>query len=291
MYARVTIADWHTTLKTIGGIYPRWIFRGQPSARWGLETTLERAAVAKNSAFASSADHLAVLINQAIAELPGREEWILHQFRRRAHLVMPSAPPEDSLLDWLAAIQHFGGPTRLLDFTHSFYVAVFFALERASEDAAVWGLYAPHLESRCGIGGDGDHVGTINERAVRLVEKALRGSIPCTGVVNVEPYRLNERMSVQKGVFALPLEITKPFMQSLSETFDFDFTEHDHQKYEMSVTEFLSFGLCRGPLVVKFVLPRIVHQIALGDLAAMNIDASTLFPGLEGYARSMYRHF
>jgi FRG domain len=290
MYARVTIADWHTTIKTMGGIYPRWIFRGHSSARWGLETTLERAAVMKNSAFASSAGQLAVLTQQAFAELPGRETWILHQFRRRAHLVMPAAPPEDSLLDWLAAIQHFGGPTRLLDFTHSLYVAAFFAVERASEDAAVWGFYAPHLEKRSGIAGDGDHVGTINERAIRLVEQVLGSSVLRSGVVNVEPYRLHERLAVQKGLFLLSLDLTKPFMQSLSETFEFDFTEHNQAKHEMSVAEFRSFGLARGPLAVKFVLPRVTHQIILDDLAAMNIDASTLFPGLEGYARSMYRH-
>jgi hypothetical protein len=44
-------------------------------------------------------------------------------------------------------IQHHGGPTRLLDFTHSFYVAAFFALERATEDVAVWAVNLDRLEN------------------------------------------------------------------------------------------------------------------------------------------------
>src|SRR5947207_15545092 len=127
MYARVTVPDWLRTGKLIAAIYPRWIFRGQTSARWDLQTTLERAAIQKNLAFASSVAHAAVLTAQALAYLPNREDWILTQFQRRAHLVMPAPPPREARLDWLAAIQHYGGPTRLLDFTHSFYVATFFA--------------------------------------------------------------------------------------------------------------------------------------------------------------------
>src|SRR5258706_9019944 len=130
MYARVTVPDWLSTGKIIAGIYQRWIFRGQSSAKWGLQTTLERAAIEKNLAFARDARHASQLTMQALSELPNREDWILTQFQRRAHLVMSAPPPLEAKLDWLAAIQHYGGPTRLLDFTHSLYVSTFFAVEQ-----------------------------------------------------------------------------------------------------------------------------------------------------------------
>jgi len=288
MYARVTVPDWLRTGKLIASIYPRWIFRGQSSWRWRLETTLERAAIQKNLAFASSDAHATALRKQALENLPNREEWILTQFQRRAHLVMPSPPPIEARLDWLAAIQHYSGPTRLLDFTHSFYVATFFAVEQASEDAAVWAFRATDLEKRNGI--TEGRLDKMNEEAVALVERVLRGEFGGRGVLHVEPFQLNERMAAQKGVFVLPLDLSVPFMDNLAATFAFDFGEHDAPKHHLEVGDFLKKGLTAGPPVVKFVFPRAEHNLILQDLAAMNIDAATLFPGLQGYARSMHRH-
>jgi hypothetical protein len=42
--------------------------------------------------------------------------------------------------------------------------------------------------------------------------------------------------------------------------------------------------------VIKVVLPKKIHTDALFDLADMNITATTLFPGLDGYAQSL-RHY
>ena len=39
-------------------------------------------------------------------------------------------------LDWLALMQHYGTPTRLLDFTRSPYVACFFAIEKLPKKEA-----------------------------------------------------------------------------------------------------------------------------------------------------------
>ena len=92
-----------------------FLFRGQANYRWPLQTKLERD------------------INERIKELPGLhryEEIVLDQFKRRAHLYLAAAelPPPDSPAEWLAFIQHYGGPTRLLDFTRSIFIAAYFAI-------------------------------------------------------------------------------------------------------------------------------------------------------------------
>src|SRR5438093_2893211 len=43
-------------------------------------------------------------------------------------------------LEWLALMQHYGAPTRLLDFTYSFWIALFFAFEEAENDCSVVAL-------------------------------------------------------------------------------------------------------------------------------------------------------
>lgn len=76
----------------------------------------------------------------AINALRNREIVLLNNFQRRAHHYIDDPPELDDRLEWLALMQHHGAPTRLLDFSHSFYVAAFFSMESAEQDAAVWAL-------------------------------------------------------------------------------------------------------------------------------------------------------
>ena len=107
-----------------------WAFRGQQNANWHLESSLSR--------------YMRAYI-QDRNQWRAREERAIRVFRRKAHnfLVHPELLSND--LRCLALMQHHGAPTRLLDFTKSPFVAAFFALERATEDAAVYALNTPAL--------------------------------------------------------------------------------------------------------------------------------------------------
>jgi FRG domain len=54
-----------------------------------------------------------------------REGYIAVEFRRRAHSRLKGL---SSRFDWLCAMQHYGVPTRLLDWTESLPVALFFSV-------------------------------------------------------------------------------------------------------------------------------------------------------------------
>jgi hypothetical protein len=43
--------------------------------------------------------------------------------------------------------------------------------------------------------------------------------------------------------------------------------------------------------IVKIVLPRKIHNEAVWDLDQMNVNATSLFPGLDGFARSLHTWF
>jgi len=78
---------------------------------------------------------------------------VSNEFKLRAHMHL-SAPliPKDELT-WLAQMQHYAIPTRLLDFTYSPFVALYFAIRNRQEDASridlrLWAMNARAVNNR-----------------------------------------------------------------------------------------------------------------------------------------------
>src|SRR5690348_7153537 len=118
----------------------RWVFRGSGYPR--LETTLERAALE----FGLSPD-----------KLPTVELGLLRQFARHYHHYTAQIPEPDNYLEWCSIMRHYGAPSRLLDFTYSFFVALYFALEGPHDfgrepcyQAYLWAIEQGALEKQGG---------------------------------------------------------------------------------------------------------------------------------------------
>src|SRR5262245_54752441 len=117
-FKRIPIKDWANFQKEIETFLDgTWLFRGVGDVNYALVPS-----VGRNS--------------NVYGSLIERERALLEQFKRESLLHLPSRPSSD--WEWLALAQHHGVPTRLLDWSESPYVALFFAVWYGFKNAAVY---------------------------------------------------------------------------------------------------------------------------------------------------------
>lgn len=205
-----------------------------------------------------------------------REKSIVRQFRRRVHHYLPSMSLPAQSLELVALMQHHGAPTRLLDWTYSLYVAAHFALKHASSrpraDLAIWTIRPDWCRdaSKAACGGmtnppfalwesiegpEDDRMAGIN---------LLSGELP-PSIWPVSPFKLNERLTIQQGVFLAPGDVTQSFLWNLAVL--------------PSSTE---------AELTRYTIPRSHSPEIARTLYRMNVTETTLFPGLDGFARSLW---
>lgn len=100
-------------------------YRGQASAEWALTPGYLRLTT------------------------PPSEATLLKRFKQSAAMLIEMAPRVT--FDWLFLMQHYGVPTRLLDWSESPLVGLYFAVESMNDDGALWLLRPSELNKNAHI--------------------------------------------------------------------------------------------------------------------------------------------
>jgi hypothetical protein len=242
----ISVSSWPEFM-VLSSALDGWAFRGQQDAGWPLLTSLSR------------------YLN---AYIPDRASWRLREerairiFRRKAHNYLDDPTVLDNELRCLALMQHHGAPTRLLDFTKSPFVAAFFALERATSDAAIYALNTPHLWAAVPRGEPAMGRDSIDPRVSGTFSRLY---LPNTHAIiwTGEPTEMDRRLVAQSGTLVVPGRLDQPLDVILR-----------------------AYGE-PGMLLKKIVLSQAMRDEAMKALYRMNITNATLFPDLDGLARSI----
>jgi len=114
-------------------------------------------------------------------------------------------------------------------------------------------------------------------------------------VIHVEPDRMHERLYLQQGLFLAPTDPNGTFLKNMAGAFNVSYRSLE-SKREQKWTRKLDnrtgseYGDPGFIAMVKIIIPKEHHREILEDLQSMNISAATLFPGLEGFSRSLRYH-
>lgn len=249
------VSDWDTFVQiahegeSASRLDGPYLFRGQPED-WPLRPSLARDALRCNL----TGSHARAIEKEALKE-----------FKLQAHLYLPAAMIAQArdLPGWWALMQHHGVPTRLLDWTLSPYVAAYFATAESP-----------------------DKTGVVWMAHVRTVTKFMEATYPSYRYPKKGPEvdKAFRRPGADRVLYFIELELHTERMTAQQTRFSMSYRPlADHGRIIASTLGRESSRLPHH----KLVIPKGQKPEFLRRLRLMNITARTLFPGVDGFGRSV----
>jgi hypothetical protein len=190
------------------------------------------------------------------------EQAMLWRFALDGAHRIANAPVTSDRLGWIVLAQHYGLPTRLLDWTRNPLIALYFAVHDASDgdqrDGCVWALDVETLnEKQAGIRA----ILTPGAPIVQAIADTAFGedlTVPPPAVVAMVPRQNDLRMLVQQALFTMHVDGSP--MQTLHSPI---------------------------PFLVKFIVPAAAKESLRLALRSFGVTTGFVFPDLRGLAEEL----
>lgn len=210
------------------GIWATPVFRGQPDARWELVPGLYRFDWAD-------------------------EREMVAQFKRRAAPFLEGSRPAHEW-EWYILMQHYGLPTRLLDWSEGAVLGLYFGVRTRlkGQSAAVWMLNTVALNDKA-VGRE-----ELLEMHDAVLAPYWKDDQQPTVPVAIVPSHLSRRVAAQRSCFTL----------------------HGRDRQSLHKGEAAAF-------VAKIVIPDEAVWSIRAELDLAGIGDTTVFPDLDGLCREL----
>lgn len=221
---------------------PIW-FRGQRNSSWNLIPSIQRG------------------------DLHTKENFITNDFYIYVNQIEDNAPDKTNYAAWMSLMQHYGLPTRILDWSTSPLIASYFALEKnreESNDACIWVLLPRRVNKREGFG---EYVYPIDAYTIQemlipafknnaeLEEKFKDKIIACHSVEK------NLRMYSQQSAF----------------------TVHNSMKKLEDI--------CDSETLFKLIIPAEYKQEFYDSISVLGISTSFIYPDMEHVSKDIINKY
>lgn len=254
-WPEIRLEGWQHFVEFVSGhcaenlpLRPKYLWRGQ-SQDWPLRTSLQRLLLPQAS------------FTEAIA----LEEQLYRNFAIRCPTFLPNAllPNSDDIFSWWGLMQHFGAPTRFLDWTESPYVAAYFsAVTDWNMDGSIY------LVSGTALVDDMEAKFQPLLKTGKDIRELLRQSDAPRALMPFYSWRMNEREMAQQGRYT--------------------FSTYLLEDQDVSVRRILTASSnSSGTTLLRIILPAAMKSVFLEHLRHLNVTAQALFPGLDGLGRSL----
>ncbi len=244
-----------------------YIFRGQRDSNWSLESSFDRTIKSYSEMYQQKHNK---------SDNYSLELKIINKFIRHGQNLIDQKINFENYLDVISLMQHYGAPSRLIDWSYSFYIALFFAFDDAEKDhPAVFAFDSYDLNNTVKkLYKDSEKTIELldslknyeeNKKHQNAFKELLKINFQQPYIYGVNPFYLNERLSIQQGLFLFQGDISKNFEENYNGFIKQTSNAKKIKKYKINIK-------------LKPYILRMLNR--------MNINSRSLFPGIEGYARS-----
>ncbi len=281
IFVETEISEWKDFFKIKESFIRNFIFRGQGDKDWTISSSLERLVNRLHPHFVDP------------FLIPSQEQQMLKEFKWKSKLFNISGIDKKDDIEWLSVMQHYGSATRLVDFTDSFYVAMFMAIFETSSDSAIWCINKPSLikdvftdyrNAREKVKSVSTE--SLNHFSLEVANHSISNSynINEKKLLLIRPKEINERLYRQQGLFLMPVNIKVSFMDNLNSVINN--SSSINLKFDRFI-EFSNNSKQETITLLKINIPKHLHGNIIRNLKEMNINSESLFPGIEGLAKSL----
>lgn len=283
-YLQVTLKSLVNLFQFHNRFLDQFVFRGHADSNWELKTPLFRCV--EKYHHPKSTDLLYAHLY---------EQEMIKEFKKKYNLYEKNNIPSDlDYIAWLSIMQHYGAPTRMIDFSHSLFIALYFAVyESFSKESTIWCLNQITCRFQHDFFKSEDVINTdsiIYNYANKVIFDNSRK--PEKHLYLVEPPITNKRISFQQGLFAIPEMECLTLIDNLSSILlSSTPREVDIEELIREGEENEGFNGTKY-LIIEIRIPSKFRYDIIHMLRQMNITTELIYPGLEGFAKSLkYPHY